>query len=156
MKKSISQRARFAFSSGIAGALAFAGASVAPVLLSACTQSVGADQTKTAMTFTEKNNGQTVQAHVGDRFEVRLESNASTGYEWLVQTQDAKALESDGEPRRIPPTSNQPGAPGQQVFAFKVKRAGETKLKLIYARPWEKDKPADKFVLTVSATTVKK
>lgn len=106
---------------------------------------------KPDMTFSEANNGQTVAVRVGAIFEVRFESNASTGYEWSVTKQDKEALEGNGKSQFVAPAELVPGAPGQQVFRFKVKRAGNTKLELQLARPWEKDKAARKFALIVSA-----
>ena len=99
------------------------------------------EEAKPDMIFTEANDGQTVQAHVGEVFEVRLDSNASTGYSWNVASQETQALEMLGDPKYVRPTTNAPGAGSQQVFRFKIKRIGATKLVLHYKRPWEQDKP---------------
>lgn len=119
-----------------------------PAFVPLITRAIAQQPTKPDMTFTDANNGETVEASVGNIFEVILESNATTGYSWNIATQDAKILESLGDPKYVRPAGAPPGAPGQQVFQFKVKGAGETKLVLHYNRPWEKDKePAKLFSL---------
>ena len=94
----------------------------------------------------ESANKKTQKLRVGDVFEVRFDSNASTGHEWRVARQDEKHLQCVGEPRFIAPDDNTPGATGFQVFSFQTLKKGQTILKLLYARPWEDGKaPAQTF-----------
>ena len=124
------------------------GCGVASIPLMSRAVAAPKEAAKPGMIYTEANDGQTVKAHVGEIFEVRLESNASTGYSWDIATQDAKILESLGDTKYVSPTGTPPGTPGLQTFRFKAKSAGNTQLVLHYQRPWEKDKePAQVFSL---------
>jgi inhibitor of cysteine peptidase len=93
------------------------------------------------LTLTEKYNGNTLKAKSGKIIEVRLESNATTGYEWTVSKQDEEALVMIAKPIFIAPKDARAGAAGHQVFLFKTKKTGPTELQLIYARPFETGKP---------------
>jgi len=102
------------------------------------------------MVVTEKNNGDAVKLKTGQLIEVRLESNATTGYEWTIVKQDEEALKMIGKPAFIAPQTGRAGAAGQQVFLFQAKKTGLTELRFVYARPFETGKaPARIFDLTV-------
>ena len=50
----------------------------------------------------------------------------------------------------IRPNEQLCGATGKRSLTFFAKGSGRTELKLVYRRPWEKDKqPAEKFNVTV-------
>lgn len=159
MKNTKTVQTRFALVAGLLCILIGTSAITFHSAASADTSSNNADTPKIApatMTFNETNNGQTALATLGDTFEVKLESNASTGYQWSVAKQDTEALEAEGEPKYVRPAHSLPGSPGQQVFRFKIKQVGETKLELHYTRPWEKDKePAQIFIITLSVSKAK-
>jgi inhibitor of cysteine peptidase len=100
---------------------------------------VWAETSHPDLKLTEKNSGNTVKVIAGQLIEVRLLSNATTGYEWIVTKQDEQFLEIVGKPTFVPP--NRDGGTGQQVFLFRARKAGLTELTLIYSRPFETDKP---------------
>lgn len=157
MKITIFAGAKLTRTTGIFCSLMGLGAGLIPTMGCAATHAgETADTTKPVNSFTIANNAQKVTVNVDDVFEVSLESNASTGYEWSIVTQNTKIIESDGKPRFVIPQEAPPGTPAQQVFRFKAKSAGNTKLVLHYARPWEKDKePAEKFSLEIAVNKAK-
>jgi inhibitor of cysteine peptidase len=99
--------------------------------------------------LTEANDGDVIEATAGQFITVSLKSNPSTGYTWEVVALDEKMLQTLGDPE-FTPDSQMQGAPGHQVFRFRVVSAGETDLKLVYHRPFEKDKaPESTFSVRV-------
>jgi predicted secreted protein len=93
------------------------------------------ERTPTAR-LTESDNGTTVSVGVGARVRVVLESNASTGYSWVVTTApDPAVVVATGEPfYAAPATSSLLGVSGHQVFDFEAVAAGTTTLQLAYQR----------------------
>jgi len=84
----------------------------------------------------------TISVKVGEVFEVVLEANASTGFTWrVVDPLDVRLAFVDqaytGPSPVGPGGAPLVGAPGQATLRFKAVTAGEVKLNLRYARPWE-------------------
>lgn len=101
-------------------------------------------------TFSDKDNGQTVHIKRGDLFDVRLPGNMTTGYGWTVKSISGKAVQSIGEIKYKPETTDRVGAGGEFLAHFKAAAAGKSTVKLAYARPWEKGvSPAKEFTLDV-------
>lgn len=93
--------------------------------------------------LTEENNGQTISVAAGSEIVVKLEGNITTGYSWSVQNLDAQYLHQQGE-EEYKSDSDLIGAGGISTFTFKTIHSGQTTLKLIYSRPFEKDTPPEK------------
>ncbi len=99
--------------------------------------------------LTAENNGQTINIKKGNEIVVKLEGNATTGYVWSVQDLDEQYLQQKGE-EDYKSDSNLVGAGGISTFTFKTQQPGQTTLKLVYSRPFEKDTPPEKtFEVTV-------
>ncbi|MGH2459299.1 MAG: protease inhibitor I42 family protein [Chloroflexota bacterium] len=79
-------------------------------------------------------NGRQLDSSVGQRFELALPENPTTGFRW--------ALESNGEPvltllgDTFVPSSGPPGAGGVHRWEFEAARAGNADLRLTYRRSW--------------------
>ena len=71
---------------------------------------------------------------LGGLARISLESNASTGYTWVME--DNEYLELVLE-EYVMESSALPGAPGQQNFTFHAVKKGSTEITLHYVRPWE-------------------
>lgn len=82
--------------------------------------------------------GEPIKVKVGQKFAVRIESNATTGYGWqLSKALDNKiALVTNVY---MPPDSKLAGAGGYEVWTFLAISTGQAEISLKYARPWEKD-----------------
>ena len=88
------------------------------------------------------NQAETYHATLKDNvFDVILASNASTGYKWKLNHYD-KASISLVNQVYVPANSDKMGAPGKQVFTFKVLSQDDslksTQISFIYQRAWEK------------------
>lgn len=88
----------------------------------------------------EPDNGSDIFLAQGDAIQVRLNSNPSTGYAWTVAS-IAPSVLAAGQPKFEPAEKPKPGAPGTQVFPFRVVGGGGVFLELVYARPSEKETP---------------
>jgi inhibitor of cysteine peptidase len=85
----------------------------------------------------------------GERFEVRLPENASTGYQWSVaRVSDPVELLDDDF---VAPGTMVPGAPGQHHFTFVARGAGSGRVVLELRRSWEQQaEPEQRFEVGVS------
>ena len=80
-----------------------------------------------------------VAVRPGQRFSIRLRSNPTTGYTWLLDRAPDSNLVSVVTNVYEPPDGDRMvGAEGHEIWTFKALKAGETEVKLRYARPWEK------------------
>jgi inhibitor of cysteine peptidase len=84
--------------------------------------------------------GKSVELGVGNKLEIVLEGNPTTGYSWEVGSVDETVLKLAGEPE-FKSESRAVGAGGVFTFRFEAVAAGQTALQLIYHRPFEKDTP---------------
>ena len=99
--------------------------------------------------LTKADENSTVHLHPGERLEVTLSGNPNTGYTWELNSIDEKILRLLGKPE-YRPSSGATGSGGEFTFAFEAQRPGQTVLRLVYCRSWEKDKqPAEGFEVVV-------
>ena len=99
--------------------------------------------------LSEKDAGRTVQLPAGGTLEVVLEGNPTTGYLWEAAAGDTAIIRQEGEAQFKPDTTAL-GSPGKMTLRFTGVAAGQTVLKLIYHRPFEKNVPPSKtFEVTV-------
>jgi predicted secreted protein len=140
--------------------------------LGACTASEDAKQEQPAVSENERalpaptpddvtlhitaaQNGQTVQAPVGQRFAVELIGVPTAGYQW-APTQLPPFLTRAGEATgNTVAAQSQPGYAGGnhwEVFMFTATGPGTGELVLEQRRPWETDQPASNtFRVTIVA-----
>jgi inhibitor of cysteine peptidase len=103
------------------------------------------------ITLVEQDAGKTIQAASGSTVNVVLNGNPTTGFTWEVAAVDASILRQLGEPS-FTPKSHAMGSGGQVTLSFEVVGGGQTLLKLIYHRSFEKDvAPARTFEVSVVA-----
>jgi predicted secreted protein len=77
----------------------------------------------------------------GDEFTITLESNPTTGYQWIPMFNPGIiSLVSHS----FQPSSRLMGAPGTDVFTFKAINHGTESLKIFYKRSWEKEPVKEK------------
>lgn len=91
--------------------------------------------------LTEADAGTAVVVQTGDQLTVRLISNASTGYQWVV-TDDGPLVQAGDSAYEEPDAQGAVGAAGAQVFTFEAPTAGTGTLALEYRRSWETTAPA--------------
>src|ERR1700676_3833531 len=80
-----------------------------------------------------------IRAVVGQEFKLTLESNPSTGNQWLIaRPLDEQLLKLLGsEYRRGRPGAAAAG--GYELLSFKALSEGKTQIRLKYGRLWERD-----------------
>lgn len=93
-----------------------------------------------ALSLVAKDSGSTQALGVGQRLEVTLESNPTTGYQWALDGTLPACLESAGPPTHTR-SSNRPGAGGTDLWTFVGKAPGRAALTLKYWRPFEPTVP---------------
>lgn len=91
----------------------------------------------------QKNVTRQVEVGAGDTLTVTLCSNPSTGFGWqesaqisdqtIVQQTDHKYVAPEAGAGATPVT----GAPGTEVWTFKVLKKGTSTIYVEYSRPWE-------------------
>ena len=102
--------------------------------------------------LTEKDSGRTLHLDRGDTFTVLLVTNPTTGFLWKLGTPpyDEKVMIMRGDKYIQPDEQLRCGAPGKRSLTFLAEGSGRTGLRLIYVRPWEKNKkPVKEFNLMV-------
>jgi len=101
------------------------------------------------------DSGKVRPAALGQVFAIRLPGNPTTGYQWQLAGISTPAVVSLGKPQyeRTPTAKAMVGSGGTFVFTFKAAKPGKAAVKLVYVRPWEKDKPpAETFSVTIEVT----
>jgi C1A family cysteine protease/predicted secreted protein len=102
-----------------------------------------------------KDDSRQIELKEGQVLVISLESNPSTGYTWEIEEAKETILRQTGKTEFKPESGplGAPallGAPGKQILRFEAVAAGQTTLRLVYRRPWEKGaKPAKAFSLQV-------
>lgn len=87
-------------------------------------------------------------------FQIKLKSNATTGYSWFLREYNSEII-TPIKRTIIPPETKMMGAPGFEVWTFKVKQNAftvphQTMIRFIYSRPWDINDQAKQLVFRVS------
>lgn len=113
-----------------------------PALVVTATSGCGdsTDNDTGEVTVTERDAE--ISVTVGERFDIVLESNATTGYAWAeADATDVVELVDD---EYLPPDTELVGAGGLQRLTFEAVAAGSAELQLWYVRSFDDPKePAD-------------
>jgi inhibitor of cysteine peptidase len=84
----------------------------------------------------ESDNGHAFRLAVSGRITLTLPSNVTTGYRWELATLDKAILENTGH-EYVKGESKLAGAGGVERWEFAGRKAGTTRVRLEYRRPWE-------------------
>jgi inhibitor of cysteine peptidase len=115
----------------------------AAFLLSACAASAS-----NLRRLTERNLGLSLELQPGDRFEVVLSGNPTAGYQWEDSFWDETVLKLLSQPN-YKQRSAAVGSGGEFAFTFEAVAVGQTKVELVYRRPFERTvKPSKTFEIT--------
>ena len=101
------------------------------VLLAACS--------KTVVSY--KDNGKTIVVDKGQRLEIKLPENPSTGYSWKLEAKPIATMNFElKEGKYIPDNKKQNlvGSGGMKVFEISLLSLGRLEIEGCYFRPWEK------------------
>lgn len=119
-----------------------------------------------AVLISAADAGKTRQAEVGQIIAIDLKGNPTTGYGWAVESIDGQAVRQANEiifhePNKdVPPAETGEkkivGAGGIFHATFRAVKEGKATVKMVYSRPWEKDKePAKTFTVTLDVKPAK-
>jgi len=103
--------------------------------------------------YTMGDNNSDISIEIGETFDISLESNPTTGYDWDVKECDYSVLELVNTDyvtaeNQTPPLE---GAGGLQNWTFRGLKDGETVLKLVYQRSWGgEDSAVDEYLLHIT------
>lgn len=107
----------------------------------------------TGKTLTEKNNGDSFNLKINDVINIKLKSNPTTGYRWVLSEEIDDSIISliDSEFIQSKKDKELVGKGGYEIFSFKAISKGKTNIILNYERPWEEEvEPLETFEITAS------
>lgn len=87
--------------------------------------------------FSEPINGCTVSMENGEEFELQLKENPTTGYIWTVDKLESSMLSVSKVDYKAD-NSQLLGSGGVRTIRIKTLNPGQTKIRLLMVRPWEK------------------
>jgi len=94
-----------------------------------------------SMSFRPQLDQDTVRVSSGETFKLILDANPTTGYKWqLAKPLDEYYVRLKNSDYK-PPDKQYVGAPGKEIWTFKARVKGKTKILFQYIRPWEKNAP---------------
>ena len=105
--------------------------------------------TLTDKDFADKAKAPKVALAKGDKLEVKLTANPTTGFDWVITSKETATLKWAGEPKYEAMNKDKKlvGSGGIKTFTFTAAEAGEAEVELHYKRSFEKN--------TAPATTYK-
>lgn len=96
----------------------------------------------------------TISATANEQFNVTLDSNPTTGYEWQVSSISNPTVAEFVSGEYIPPESELLGAGGVQVMTFNALQGGSTTIEFEYIRPGETGvQPTSVYVVEVTVNS---
>ena len=98
-----------------------------------------------------EDTGAPIEAKIGEKFKIALDSNQTTGYQWeLSEPLDESVVKLIGS-EYISDKPITAGSGGVEVWTFEAVGEGETEISMAYVRSWEKDvEPAQSKTLKVT------
>ena len=100
------------------------------------------------MELTEWDAGHALELHIGERLAVSLEGNPTLGYRWEVAANDPAVLQPNGTPQFAAVAG---AGSGRFTLKFTAIAAGQTELRLLYRRTFDKvAPPARRFQVSVT------
>jgi inhibitor of cysteine peptidase len=86
-----------------------------------------------------EDTGVPIEAKIGEKFKIALDSNQTTGYQWeLSEPLDESVVKLVGS-EYISDKPITAGSGGVEVWTFEAVGEGETEISMAYVRSWEKD-----------------
>ncbi|PKN70734.1 MAG: hypothetical protein CVU52_08855 [Deltaproteobacteria bacterium HGW-Deltaproteobacteria-10] len=89
--------------------------------------------------LTSADHQRIIKMNVGDRLEITLEGNPTTGYVWEKVEGDNEILLRQGDYQYTPAEPLLLGSGGKFTFTFLGAAGGKTRLRIIYHRTFEKN-----------------
>jgi predicted secreted protein len=113
----------------------------------ACDQGTGGGR---LVIVRKEQSGQELRVKPGDNIRIELPTSGGTGYAWYIDHPDPDHMELISVETKTDSEKGKVGAPVTSVWLFRVKKEGQSEIKLNYYREWEgKEKSADHFFVKV-------
>ncbi|MBU1092470.1 protease inhibitor I42 family protein [Patescibacteria group bacterium] len=102
--------------------------------------------------LTLKDHQANVDYPVGQKFQVVLPSNGTTGFKWELEDMTAGVLEKLSDEYQVTDkyTENIVGAGGEEVWTFQVIKVERSHIVMKYRKPWDKTEVANEFLVTIN------
>ena len=88
--------------------------------------------------FEEHATGNEIELNVGEKFEILLRENRTTGFRWSLISNGEPACKLLGDSFKI--TDGSTGKGGGHSWQFQAVQEGLGKIKLVYKRSWETER----------------
>jgi inhibitor of cysteine peptidase len=118
-----------------------------PLLVGTAACSGGAEA-GSSIELSAKDGGRTIRVQPSDELVVTLDSNASTGFRWVLAAKPDGDVLGLVESRYVAPETDLLGAGGTEVWTFRAAAEGTTRFELSYQRS-SGETSGDSFALTV-------
>lgn len=100
-----------------------------------------------------KDESQTIEAEKNVEFEIVLEANHTTGYQWQLAAPLDESILEVSNTTYAAASGEEVGAGGEETWTMDPVGVGSTQIKLELVRPWEKDvAPAEEKVFNVNVS----
>jgi inhibitor of cysteine peptidase len=97
--------------------------------------------------YRRSDSDRVVDCRVGDIFGIELVENATTGFRWLLTSDDVVVVVAE---HVRAPDPMIPGAAGARVWTMRAERPGRGALEFVSRQPWEPEGPAaDRVVFDI-------
>jgi inhibitor of cysteine peptidase len=107
---------------------------LATLALTACGSDAESAEGGRTIELGMEDSGGTVTARPGDEILVTLESNASTGFAWVLVTEPASEVVDLVDSEYVAPETDLVGAGGEEVWTFVATGEGTTAIAMSYQR----------------------
>ena len=92
--------------------------------------------------LSELHNDSSIYIPIGEQFEISLEENSTTGYEWELGNFNTSIIKLVKNQFLLEEDSM--GAAGTRIFRFQTVSLGQTSINIKYWQPWAGDSSSEK------------
>lgn len=122
---------------------------LAALLLTSCGANDEPAEGGRTFDLTAADAGRTLTLRPGDEIVVTLDSNATTGFAWRLDTEPAAEVLDLVKSEYVAPETELVGAGGQEVWRFVATGRGSTRVAMGYERGFSGETAGEPFDLTV-------
>ncbi|MFH1088647.1 MAG: protease inhibitor I42 family protein [Patescibacteria group bacterium] len=102
--------------------------------------------------LTLKDHQTNIDYPVGQKFQIVLPSNGTTGFKWELDNMTVGVLEKLSDEYKITDeyAENVVGAGGEEIWTFQVVQEERSHIVMKYRKPWDKIEVANEFLVTIN------
>jgi inhibitor of cysteine peptidase len=108
----------------------------------------GRREAETVLRLTADDAGKERHITVDGELTIALPSNPTTGYAWELEACDTAILDNPSH-EFVAPNTTMEGSGGTEEWHFAGKSTGQTEVRLVYRRSWEKAEPLETYSVTI-------